>query len=507
MFPSEAVEDPLLDGAFGDEVEDRDGAGLVFAPGAGDALLEFGRVPREVAVDNDAGVLEVEADAAGIGAEEKAAGRVVAEGVDLGAAFGLRHRAGVPSVADAMRDGVGADQSEHFFPLGEDDNLNVGIGEGLVQEPGDFGELWAIGAVLALDDGGGGTDHAHHGEVDHEAVLLLWGEGAADGQGGKAGDLGLVVGVDGALAGSEGDETGAVGAVGELRFDLGLATAEDKRGDASPELFQVLVAGRAAFLVKNVVVAIEAKEGAEKGGVEVVHDGAKLIEAVLDGRAGEHKCVTGAEAFDREGGLCSPILDTLGLVEHDDIGTEVLVDLVEVGDDLLVVHDGEKGRVRLRVKAKAGRLAAENQAEGKGGEAADLLLPLALERRGGDKEHATGVAEAVEQGAGGDGLGGLAEAHFVGEEGAFAEGEVEHPFALVGEEREQRLVGGVAANGDASLVIAAAVAALAFAAAGVEPRRNLLGYAHRALGGAKAGEGVVGLQVGTEAAVVAKEGA
>ena len=72
-FVSEGAQHGVLDGVFGDEVDDGDGALLVLAPGAGDALFEFGGIPRQVAVDDDAGVLEVEADAAGIGAEEKAA--------------------------------------------------------------------------------------------------------------------------------------------------------------------------------------------------------------------------------------------------------------------------------------------------------------------------------------------------------------------------------------------------------------------------------------------------
>jgi hypothetical protein len=72
LFVGQAAEHAVFDGVFGDEVDDRDGAELVFAPGAGDALFELGGVPGEVAVDDDAGVLEVEADAAGIGAEEEA---------------------------------------------------------------------------------------------------------------------------------------------------------------------------------------------------------------------------------------------------------------------------------------------------------------------------------------------------------------------------------------------------------------------------------------------------
>jgi hypothetical protein len=54
----------VLDGLLGDEVDNGDRAELTFAPSAGDALLELGGVPREVAVDDDTGILEVESDSA-----------------------------------------------------------------------------------------------------------------------------------------------------------------------------------------------------------------------------------------------------------------------------------------------------------------------------------------------------------------------------------------------------------------------------------------------------------
>ena len=126
------------------------GRRLVLAPGAGDALFELGRVPGQVAVDDDAGVLEVEADAAGVGAEEDAAVGIVAEGVDLAAALLLGDGAGVPGVADAVPVGPGRAPVQHAFPLGEDDDLDVGIGEGFVEDALQFVELRAVLAVAGL---------------------------------------------------------------------------------------------------------------------------------------------------------------------------------------------------------------------------------------------------------------------------------------------------------------------------------------------------------------------
>jgi hypothetical protein len=219
------------------------------------------------------------------------------------------------------------------------------------------------------------------------------------------------------------------------------------------------------------------------------------------GGAGEDEGVAAAEAFYGLGGLGGPVFDALGFVEDDDVGAETFVDIEAVGDDLLVVGYGEKGRLGLGVGAEAGGAVAVNEAEGEVGEAADLLLPLGLQGGGGDDEHAGGATEVVQEGAGGDGLDGFAEAHLVGEEGAFGEGEVEHALALVGEKWILGDVFGVAAVDDAGFVVAAEEAAFAGAAAGFEPGGDFLGYAEVGRGVAgDGGEGVVGGDVGVEEA-------
>ena len=64
----------------GDEIDDGDRATLMFPPSAGDALFKAGGIPRQVAIDDDAGVLKIESYAAGVGAERQAAVRVIPEG-------------------------------------------------------------------------------------------------------------------------------------------------------------------------------------------------------------------------------------------------------------------------------------------------------------------------------------------------------------------------------------------------------------------------------------------
>ena len=119
----ERAEHRVLEGILGDQVDDGDRARLVLAPGSGDALFEPGGIPGEVAVDNDAGVLEVQPHAAGIGAEEEAVVRIVAEGEDFAASLLLRDAAGLPGVADAVLVGPRPDFLQHAFPLGEDESV------------------------------------------------------------------------------------------------------------------------------------------------------------------------------------------------------------------------------------------------------------------------------------------------------------------------------------------------------------------------------------------------
>ena len=231
----------MLDGVLGDEVDDGDGARLVLAPGTGDPLLELGGIPRQVAVDDDAGVLEIKADAAGIGAEEKAAVGIIPKGEDLAAALLLGDAAGVPSIADGISIRPGADLFQHAFPLGEDDDFHVGIGEAVVEDAGDFVELGAVLAIAVFDDGGRVANHPHHREQDHELVLLLLGEWPALGDleelGGGLFHL-VILGLHGR---GELDEVVAVGAVGELGLDVVLAAAQQDGADAFAQGGEVAV--------------------------------------------------------------------------------------------------------------------------------------------------------------------------------------------------------------------------------------------------------------------------
>ena len=59
LLVRESLEHALFNRVAGDQVDHRHRAGLMFAPGAGNPLFEFRRVPRQVAVDDDAGILQI----------------------------------------------------------------------------------------------------------------------------------------------------------------------------------------------------------------------------------------------------------------------------------------------------------------------------------------------------------------------------------------------------------------------------------------------------------------
>ncbi|HVU35346.1 MAG TPA: hypothetical protein VHE61_18055 [Opitutaceae bacterium] len=218
----ERSEHPLLNRVFGDEIQHRDGVLLVLSPGARDALLEFGGIPRQVAVDHDAGVLEIEAHAAGVGAEEDAAIRIVLEKPDLGAPFLLRNRSRVPRKADTMLAAKVPDELEHPLPFGKHDHLHIGCREHLVEDAVEFLEFGAR-AVVAIEDIGRVAAHPHDAQLPEEFLLLLGRQRAAFRQGHELGHDLLVRRVVLALLGSEFDEEVPVGAAGQLFFDLALA--------------------------------------------------------------------------------------------------------------------------------------------------------------------------------------------------------------------------------------------------------------------------------------------
>ena len=170
-----------------------------------------------------------------------------------------------------------------------------------------------------------------------------------------------------------------IGALGQFGFHMVFSAAQDDGADSLAEGGEIFVILGAAFFIEFIEISVEAEEWAEDGGIEEIDDGVELVNAVLDGRAGEHEGVAALEALDRLGGFCGPVLDALGFVEDDDVGLEALVDVEAINDDLLVVYDCKEGRVTIGVVVGAGAAMAEDDALGEGGEFRNLILPLAFQ--------------------------------------------------------------------------------------------------------------------------------
>ena len=83
----------------------------------------------------------------------------------------------------------------------------------------------------------------------------------------------------------------------------------------------------------------------------------------------------------------------------------------------------------------------------------------------------------MEQGAGGDGLDGFAQTHFVGEKGSLLEGKVEHAFALIRIQGAEGYVFGMVSCDNPGFIIAATGFSLAIDSLMGEPGFDCLGKA------------------------------
>lgn len=212
----------------------------------------------------------------------------------------------------------------------------------------------------------------------------------------ELGNLEFVVLILGPHGGGESDEMLAVGAVGQLCLDVVLAAAEQDGPDALAEGCEVFIIGRTAFFIQLIEIAIEAEQRTQQRRIEKIDDGVELVDAVFDGGTGEDEGVAAFEAFHGLRGLGGPVFDALRFIKHDDVGAEVGVDVEAVGDDLLVVDDGEKRWFRVGVTGGAQLAMAVNEAFAECGEFPDLLLPLGLQRGRSDDKHAPGFSQMME---------------------------------------------------------------------------------------------------------------
>ena len=247
----------------------------------------------------------------------------------------------------------------------------------------------------------------------------------------------------------------AVGTVGQLGFNVCLLPTEHYRCHLGPELTQVLVPLRTPPVVQMVILPIEPEEGAEESGVEEIDNGPDLVYPVFQGGTGEDEGESALQSLDCLSRFARPVFYALSFIQDDDVGPQIRIDVEAVAKDLFVIADGKKGWMRVLVVGRSLRGASIDQPLWERGEPPYLLFPFRLERCRGNDQNALGFTEVVKQGAGGDGLNGFAQAHFVGEKGPLLECKVEHAFALIRIQGAEGYVFGVVSCDNPGFIIAA----------------------------------------------------
>ena len=383
---TEKVVDAFLEGAFADEVVGDDGAGLADAVGAVGGLVLDGGVPPAVVVDDVGGLGEGEAEGAGAEGEDEEAGTVVAaEGLDLGSAL----RGG----ESAVKEGNGATEAfgegglkgcTDAGVLGEEEG-GFAAGEDVVEE-GKEGEEFAGGCVVESVSGAVADEFEARKKGEDGAMAIVGGAG--------------VLGQSEVVGGGLGIGEGGVVLLGDAgRQGIGLETTEEEVRDGAAEAVGVGIA------------LGEVATGAEEVGVEEVEDGPEVVEAVLDGGAGEGEAVRGGE---RAGGLGlagGGVLDELGFIENEGLPLDaaeagVVAPEITIGgeDDVDLTGTAKEGIAQGTVRAN---VTMDTEA---GGPVGKLAFPHGQD---GKRGHDEGGGRAREEK--GDGLQGLAEAHVVGE--------------------------------------------------------------------------------------------
>ncbi len=302
--------------------------------------------------------------------------RAALEQLDLGPAATLRHGPGVPGITELHALAQLPHQHEHALPFRKNEHLHIFVVAALRKDLSQFLKL-GTGAVVRIEDEVGVADHAHHGELALQLLRLLLSQRTPLGDRHQARHLGFMIRIGARLRRAERNEVFPVGAVRQLRLDVGLAAAQQKRLDALVQPFEITVTLGPPALVEPVKFAIETEQRPEHRRFEKRHDGVNVVDSVFDGRSGEHERVAALQPLDGLRRLGAPVLDALRFVQDHHIRLQLGVDVERVGDHLLVIDDGKERRCAIKAQALAA--GAEDQLIRKSGESFDLLLPLGLQ--------------------------------------------------------------------------------------------------------------------------------
>ena len=156
----------------------------------------------------------------------------------------------------------------------------------------------------------------------------------------------LLLGVGAALGVGHLDVDGRVGAGRQLRQHLRPRPPQQDRRQLLADLVEIAIAQQFAVLVEHAMIVQELEGGAEPAVIDELHDAVQLFELVLQRRAGQHDGIAAAQPLDGPRRLRLPVLDALGLVEHDQVRLPG-VQLVEVADGDFVVDEAIKRRLAI----------------------------------------------------------------------------------------------------------------------------------------------------------------
>ena len=445
----EGAKEFFLKGVLRDEQINLHGTGLAHAVGASDALLQHRGVPREIHVDDGVGGLKVEADGTRVAGEKNGAFRVVLKTVNERLAFVCGNGTVEPDETGFVFFKKRLDEVEHGGPFGEKDDFAVGFGQEFSEEFVKRLEFGGLARGLFVHENRGvGREPTHEQGLAQPQEVHLVEVGFVDDEGD---DFEVaVVNLKLFLGGDDAEDFDA--ARGELLNDRGAGAAQEDGRKGAAELIEVFVAEDVPFFVGDAVGVEEAERGAEAAVVNEGSDGVEFLETVFERGAGEREGEAAFEALDDAGRGGFPVLDTLGLVEDDEVPRGG-ANSREVAEDLLVVGDGEKSGAVLRGALLRGALNNLNRTACK---TLDFRVPLGFEAGGANNKDTLDAGLEREEFRHAHALDGFAQPHVVGQNGAAGANGKRDAVELVRkepgfEERlAKRMVRGIAADfGDA----------------------------------------------------------
>ncbi len=423
----------VLDCPLRDEVHHADGPVLAQAVNPADPLVQYRGVPGQVHVHDRRGILQVQTDAAGVRRKEHATLRILFEPGDP-----VPSIPGVdPAVEERITHAGGFEPAHEEFvraqPLAEDDRLVRGTLERFPQDGDQFIRLAAV-VGFPVEQIRTVAAHPHVLQGNHQSTLVGLGQEAQPtplGRDLRDDDPIFLVMLH--LLLRHGHEVVLVEPFGQLREHLFFRPADQDRSQRLPDPVEVLVADSPAVLVHMLMFREEAKHGAQPEAVHELHNGMELLQAVLQGRPGQHDGVPGVQPLNALGPPGLPVLDPLGFVEDHDLGTPG-ANGVQVPVHYVIIDDLVERRVTVQI-GPPGQCSLHDRRRTVA-ELLDLLLPLVLERSRADDQDPLDPGHLREDLAGGNRLDRLAESHVVSDQAAACSGGEESPLPLIRVQRD-----------------------------------------------------------------------